>query len=161
MDARGLPRERGEESAVTQVVIEALEIDEPARQLLYACGLPIDDLQTPANYLRLFGCRRDGLLLGMVGLEMHGPDVLLRSLAVTDAARGQGLAQLLAAHAEQYAADHGAQAIYLLTTTAEDFFARRGYRLAERADAPQVIAATRQFSGLCPAAAAFMRKRLV
>lgn len=161
MDAKGLPRERGEEAAVTQVVIEALEIEESARQLLSACGLPIDDLQAPANHLRLFGCRCEGQLLGLVGLEMHGPDVLLRSLAVAEAARGQGLGQLLAAHAEQYAAAQGAQAIYLLTTTAEDFFAKRGYSLAERADAPQAIAATRQFSGLCPAAAAFMRKRLV
>lgn len=161
MDVRGLPLECGEESAITPVVIDRLEIDEAARQLLSACGLPIDDLQAPANQLRLFGCRRDGQLLGLVGLEMHGPDVLLRSLAVADAARGQGLGQLLAAHAERYAAAQGAQAVYLLTTTAEDFFTPRGYRLAERADAPQAIAATRQFSGLCPAAAAFMCKRLV
>jgi amino-acid N-acetyltransferase len=51
-------------------------------------------------------------------------------------------------------------AIYLLTTTAEGFFAQRGYRLSERVTAPLAIAATRQFCGLCPATARFMRKRL-
>ncbi len=146
---------------MTQIVIEALEIDRQARELLIACGLPTDDLQNPPKHLRLFGYRRDGQLLGLVGLEMHGPDVLLRSLAVADAARGQGLGQLLVTHAERHAASQSAQAIYLLTTTAEAFFDQRGYHLAERTDAPRTIAATPQFSGLCPATAAFMRKRLV
>nr|WP_298170223.1 arsenic resistance N-acetyltransferase ArsN2 [uncultured Pseudomonas sp.] len=143
-----------------QVVIEVVEIDRHAQQLLAACGLPTDDLQDPANRLRLFGCRGDGHLLGLVGLEMHGRDVLLRSLAVADAARGQGLGQLLVAHAERHAAAQGAQTLYLLTTTAEAFFSQRGYRQAERATAPRAIAATRQFAGLCPAAAAFMCKSL-
>lgn len=147
--------------AMTQVAIEAVEIDQQAQQLLVTCGLPTDDLQDPANRLRLFGYRRDGHLLGLVGLEMHGRDVLLRSLAVTDAARGQGLGQLLVTHAEQHAAAQDAQTLYLLTTTAEAFFSQRGYRLAERATAPRAIAATRQFAGLCPAAAAFMCKPLL
>lgn len=141
--------------------IRPLAIDAQAQQLLAACGLPIDDLQDAANHLQLFGCRDDGGLVGLVGLEMHGADVLLRSLAVADSARDQGLGAALVAYAEQHAANHGAQAIYLLTTSAEDFFARRGYKLAERATAPQAIAATRQFAGLCPAAAAFMYKRLI
>lgn len=147
--------------APMQAAIDPVVIDDQAQQLLAACGLPTDDLRDAANHLLLFGCRLDGGLAGLVGLEMHGQNVLLRSLAVADSARGKGLGAELVAYAEHHAATHGAQAIYLLTTTAEDFFARRNYRLAERADAPQVIAAPRQFSGLCPAAAAFMRKRLV
>ncbi|HSX89480.1 MAG TPA: arsenic resistance N-acetyltransferase ArsN2 [Pseudomonas sp.] len=146
---------------MTQVVIEAVEVDQQAQQLLVACALPIDDLQDPANRLRLFGYRHDGHLFGLVGLEMHGRDVLLRSLAVADAARDRGLGAMLVAHAEQYAAAQGAQTLYLLTTTAEAFFSQRGYCLAERTTAPREIAATRQFAGLCPAAAAFMCKRLL
>nr|WP_298147317.1 arsenic resistance N-acetyltransferase ArsN2 [uncultured Pseudomonas sp.] len=145
---------------MTQMAIETVEVDEAARQLLSACGLPTDDLQQPAPQLRLFGYRRDGQLLGLVGLEMHGPEVLLRSLAVTDAARGQGLGALLLAHAEGHAASQGAHTLYLLTNTAESFFAEHGYGRVERAAAPAAIAATRQFAGLCPAAAAFMRKPL-
>ena len=140
--------------------IQTIENDEQARQLLAACNLPTDDLQDAANNLRLFGCQVDGHLLGLVGLEMHGADALLRSLAVADAARGQGLGDELLAYAERQAASHGVHAIYLLTTTAEGFFAQRGYCLAERATAPLAIAATRQFCGLCPATAAFMCKHL-
>ena len=147
--------------AMTQVAIEAVAIDQQAQQLLVACALPIDDLQDPANRLRLFGYKHDGHLFGLVGLEMHGRDALLRSLAVVDAARGRGLGAMLVAHAEQYAAAQGAQSLYLLTTTAEAFFSQHGYCLTERATAPREIAATRQFAGLCPAAAAFMCKRLL
>lgn len=141
--------------------IRPVAIDGQAQQLLAACDLPTDDLQDAANHLQLFGCQDDGSLVGLVGLEMHGTDVLLRSLAVADCARDQGLGAALVAHAERHAAGHGAQAIYLLTTTAERFFSQRGYRVAERATAPQAIAATRQFAGLCPATAAFMCKRLI
>jgi amino-acid N-acetyltransferase len=147
-----------EDYAMTEVT--AVEIDQQAQRLLLACNLPIDDLHEPANQLRLFGYRHDGQLHGLVGLEMHGPEVLLRSLAVTDAARGQGLGAILLAHAEQYAAVQGARAIYLLTTTAEAFFTQHGYECVERVNAPLAIARTRQFAGLCPAAAAFMCKRL-
>jgi amino-acid N-acetyltransferase len=140
--------------------IQPIETDEQVQQLLAACNLPTDDLQDAANNLRLFGSRADGHLLGLVGLEMHGADALLRSLAVAYAARGQGLGDELLAYAERQAAIHGVQTLYLLTTTAEVFFAQRGYRLSERATAPRAIAATRQFCGLCPATAAFMRKRL-
>ena len=140
--------------------IQTIENDEQARQLLAACNLPTDDMQDAANDLQLFGCRADGHLLGLVGLEVHGADALLRSLAVAEAARGQGLGDELLAYAERQAASHGVQTLYLLTTTAEGFFAQRGYRLSERATAPRAIAATRQFRGLCPATAAFMCKHL-
>ena len=143
-----------------KATIQVIEIDGQAQQLLAACNLPTDDLQDAANNLRLFGCRADGHLLGLVGLEIHGADALLRSLAVADAARGQGLGDELLTYAERQAASHGVHAIYLLTTTAEAFFAQRGYRLSERATAPLAIAATRQFCGLCPATATFMHKRL-
>lgn len=140
--------------------IHAIEVDAQAQQLLAACSLPTDDLQDAANNLQLFGCRADGHLLGLVGLQTHGADALLRSLAVADTARGQGLGDELLAYAERQAASQGVHAIYLLTTTAEGFFAQRGYRPSERTTAPLAIAATRQFCGLCPATATFMCKRL-
>lgn len=62
--------------------------------------------------------------------------------------------------AETWAAAQGIETLYLLTTTAAQFFARRGYEVVARSDAPNVIAATSQFSKLCPASSAFMRKVL-
>jgi amino-acid N-acetyltransferase len=50
--------------------------------------------------------------------------------------------------------------MYLLTTTAETFFERRGYRRVDRTEAPQAIQTTVEFASLCPASSAFMIKRL-
>jgi amino-acid N-acetyltransferase len=50
--------------------------------------------------------------------------------------------------------------MYLLTTTAETFFERRGYRRVDRIQAPPAIKLTPEFAGLCPASSAFMIKRL-
>ena len=54
----------------------------------------------------------------------------------------------------------GIKTLYLLTTTAAQFFAKRGYEAVPRSEAPAAIAATAQFSDLCPASSAFMRKAL-
>lgn len=143
-----------------KAAIQAVEFDHQVQQLLAACDLPTEDLLLPVTSRRLFGCQADGRLAGLVGVEMHGPDALLRSLAVADSARGKALGAALLAYAEQFAVAHGVQTVYLLTTTAETFFAQRGYSLAKREAAPPAIAATQQFSGLCPATAAFMLKRL-
>jgi amino-acid N-acetyltransferase len=48
--------------------------------------------------------------------------------------------------------------LYLLTTTAREFFAGRGYRAIDRADAPERIRGTTEFSDLCPASATAMVK---
>jgi hypothetical protein len=52
---------------------------------------------------------------------------LLRSLVVDPRARTTGIGSQLVAHAEAYARARGMPSIYLLTTTAEAFFAARGY----------------------------------
>ena len=139
--------------------IKPLQIDAPALALLAASGLPTDDLGNDASVL-LFGTPEGDEPAGVVGLELHGTDALLRSLAVTPAARGAGLGAALVAHAEREAAARGVATLYLLTTTAEGFFSRLGYQRLDRTEAPAGIAATRQFSALCPASSAFMAKQL-
>lgn len=99
-------------------------------------------------------------LQGMVGLELYGAVALLRSLAVAESKRGSGLGSDLVDCAEQQAVKHGAKTLYLLTTTAEDFFLRRGYAPAKRSGAPTAIASTSEFTVLCPLSSAFMMKWL-
>lgn len=129
------------------------------KALLAANQLPVSDLDGTATIV-LFGCVTDEQLHGIVGLDVHGDGALLRSLAVSEARRGTGLGAALLAHAEQFAAQQGIRTLYLLTTTAEGFFARHGYRPMLRAEAPAFIAATSQFSQLCPSSSAFMAKSL-
>lgn len=127
--------------------------------LLKQCGLPTADIADGPSQ-EFFGCcARDGLK-GLVGLERHGSAALLRSLAVSPGLRGRGLGRRLVAHAEQYAASQGVISLFLLTTTAADFFAELGYAATSRDEAPSAIQASAQFSGLCPASSTFMSKHL-
>jgi amino-acid N-acetyltransferase len=127
--------------------------------LLEAEGLPASDL-TEAHLEHFFFTGTDDAPSALVGLEIYGGSALLRSLVVSAAARTQGLGSALVLHAEEYAAAHQVHSIYLLTTTAEPYFERRGYQRIDRAQAPASIQSTREFASLCPASSAFMIKRL-
>jgi len=127
--------------------------------LLLAANLPTVDL-TPAHLEHFFTTGPQATPTGLVGLEIYGPNALLRSLVVDPSARAQGLGSALVAHIEQYARERDVRSIYLLTTTAEAFFERQGYRSVDRELAPPAIRATPEFAGLCPASSAFMAKAL-
>jgi amino-acid N-acetyltransferase len=125
--------------------------------LLRSAHLPTSDL-TAAHMKQFFYSGSDAQPDGMIGLELCGTQVLLRSLVVAPALRSTGLGSALLRHAESHVRDLGMRSIYLLTTTAEPFFRRRGYELADRAEAPAAIRATREFADICPASSAFMVK---
>ena len=129
------------------------------RQLLEANGLLHQDIE-PAD-LKHFLLVRDGReIVGLVGLEIRESDALLRSLAVAGGYRNKGLATLLVDKIEDYARSLKIRSLYLLTLTAEDFFAKRDFQRAARASAPAGIQKTAEFKGLCPVSAAFLTKRL-
>lgn len=140
-----------------RVRVLPIQFDAEAEALLLSAGLPVSDLRATRS-LELFGLRADGRLVGVVGVERYGELALLRSLAVDPAYRDSGYGQALVRHAERWATQHGVTTFYLLTTTAADFFARLGYEVTPRAEAPATIAATSQFSGLCPASSTMMRR---
>ena len=129
------------------------------KRLLSEAHLSTVDIgaQHPVHF---FGCGSGELLVGVVGLQFYDDIALLRSLAVAADCRGAGLGSALVAHAEQYASHRGTRSMYLLTHTAESFFARHGYVRAPRDQAPAAIRNTQQFSELCPASSAFMLKHL-
>ena len=127
--------------------------------LLRAAELPTEDL-TEAHLRHFFIANSPDSVVGLVGLELHGRDALLRSLVVDPNARTKGIGSQLVEHVEAYARARGVQSIYLLTTTAEKFFAQRGYARVERSTAPESIRMTREFSSICPASSAFMFKHL-
>ena len=138
-------------------MIRTIPVDDTARAFLRAAGLPVDDLVAPVA-VQLFGVFDGDALVGVVGLERAGDAALLRSLAVVDARRGAGYGRALVAFAEREAAAQGVRCLYLLTTTAADFFDRLGYRRIARNEVPRAIAATPQFAMLCPASSTCMAK---
>lgn len=138
---------------------ENISLNTEVEVLLTEAQLPVADLASSRS-LNLLGIRDGGRLVGVVGVEVHGHAGLLRSLAVEPAHRNSRLGVALVSNAETWAAEQGVETLYLLTTTAAEFFARRGYEVVPRSEAPAAIAATAQFSDLCPASSTFMRKVL-
>lgn len=132
---------------------------EMAVKILASARLPTEDL-TPAHCENFFFAGSPGAPTGLVGLELFGDVALLRSLVVAPERRGTGEGAALLAHAEDQARAKGVRSLYLLTTTAETFFAKRGYQRAARDSAPAAIRATREFAGICPASSAFMTRQL-
>ena len=85
---------------------------------------------------------------------------LLRSLAVAPDARGSGLGTRLVEAAEARARDLDLRSLTLLTTTAAPFFEGRGYRRMDRAEAPEAVRPSSEFTATCPASAVCPGKRL-
>ena len=102
----------------------------------------------------------DGRVVGVAGLELHGDFGLLRSVAVDEDYRGQGLAAALVEAVLQRSQRVGLRAVYLLTTTAHDYFARRGFKDVARDEAPSAIRESWEFKNGCPSTAAFMQRQL-
>jgi amino-acid N-acetyltransferase len=98
--------------------------------------------------------------VGADGLQAAGPDGLLRSLVVESGARGRGLGAALVGALENRAAARGVVRLYLLTTTAAEFFERLGYEPVARDSVPPGIAATAEFRTLCPASATCLCRSL-
>lgn len=129
------------------------------KELLLECGLPVRDLDA-LDFENFLGCGDEENPAGVIGLELHGREALLRSLAVTADARRSGCGGALIAELETLAKSLGVKELYLLTETAESYFASRGYRSVERHAVAENIRQTREFSSLCPADAAVMKKSL-
>ena len=129
-----------------------------AKTMLAAAGLPVTDLA--AEHLA-FAAVDGEQLMGLIGFEPYGDIGLLRSLVIAEDARGDGLGRKLVANLEAAARDDGVDELWLLTIDADAYFARLGYEVLERSDAPETIRGTAEFAGLCPGDATLMRKRLL
>jgi amino-acid N-acetyltransferase len=137
----------------------ATSADAPAiRSLLSAAGLPVADLDATRQLFIV--ATSNGQIEGCVGLERHGAAALLRSLAVREQRRGAGVGDALLARARELAVAQRAEALFLLTTSAEQFFARRGFITVDRAMVPADVAGSAQFAGLCPTSAICMMLKL-
>jgi len=85
---------------------------------------------------------------------------LLRSLAVSNEYRGQKLGSTLTQAIEACAHVHGVERLYLLTTIADQFFRRHGYKVVSRDSAPASVCETTEGKSVCPASAVFITKAL-
>lgn len=127
--------------------------------LLHQCALP--DRDVAERFGHYFVVREDdGRVVGTGGLEIHGVQGLLRSVAVEAGYRGQGLGVKLVDAVVERASQLELRAVYLLTTTAREFFARHHFEDCPRDEAPQEIRESWEFRAGCPATAVLMKREL-
>ena len=138
--------------------ITTLSATANVKALLSGSDLPIDDVDDPT--IALFGVSEGGRVVGIVGLQLLADAGLLRSLAVDPSARDRGLGHQLCEHVIREARERGLSELWLLTTSARDYFARRGFEQVSRDLAPDSVRATAQFTSLCPASAVVMRRSI-
>ena len=126
--------------------------------LLQANHLPTQDCAEQAQHY--CASYKGDELIAAGAIEPVAQHGLLRSVVVREDHRGQGLARRIVLHLLDRARGDGREAIYLLTETAENYFAGLGFEPVARADVPKAVTLTRQFSALCPDSASCMYLRL-
>lgn len=142
-------------NAQTIALRPARPSDEAAiHTLLIDAGLPTTGVRESLHHFIV--AEAAGRLVGVAGLEVHGSDGVLRSVAVAAAMRGQGLGGRLTDRVLEEARSEGLGRVYLLTTTAESYFPRHGFRRIERSDASAAVQRSVEFRDACPASAVAM-----
>lgn len=122
--------------------------------LLLQNQLPTQDCVAQAGHF--YGLYREHELVAAGGLEPAGRFALLRSVVVHNTCRSQGMGAMMTEFLLQQAATQGYEALYLLTENAGTYFLKFGFTLVTRDQVPEEIAATQQFSTLCPGSASCM-----
>ena len=143
-------------SPVLKIAVEENERQDVLR-MLQAQKLPVTDITEDTL---LYGLQENDRLIGTAGLDIFEDCALLRSVSVIAGLQGKGYGKTLNQQVERFAKEAGINCMYLVTTTAKDFFERQGYCVIGREDAPAAIKQTEQFSGLCPSSAVVMKKRI-
>ena len=114
--------------------------------LLIAAELPVEDLNV--TMLDAFIVATEGDVC-VVGLEIYESNALLRSLAVEQQHRSRGLGARLVDAIETEAQTRGVTALYLHHHR-HNVLRAGGLHRDDRATVPPSIAATTEFSSLCP-----------
>jgi amino-acid N-acetyltransferase len=123
--------------------------------LLAQSELPQDGLAD--HWPTTLVARQAEQIVGCAALELYGAAALLRSVAVAETQRGQGLGRQITAAALHLARASGVRQVYLLTETAPDFFARLGFRLISRAEVASAVQQSVEFVSVCPQSALVMQ----
>lgn len=143
--------------SITLTSAEATEIAW-LEALLEANDLPNRDIRSGPG--QFFIARAGAERIGGGGLESDGSNALLRSVVIAQPHRGQGYGVALCDVLEARAQTNGVETLYLLTTTADAFFRKRGYDGIDRDIVPPEVQETAEFTDLCPQSATCMRKTL-
>ncbi len=134
--------------------------EEGILKLLSQAGLPTGDLTIDKLKHFLVAKQEDGLVIGAIGVEIYQDIGLLRSLVVDPFYRGNGLGKRLVCELQSLSQRSRIRELFLLATTAADFFKKLGYEVIQRALVPPAITTTEEFRNICPVSATCLFKNL-
>jgi N-acetylglutamate synthase-like GNAT family acetyltransferase len=124
-------------------------------------GLRVEmDLPTAGvdEHWKTFVVAREGdRIVACGGAEAYQFAALIRSVAVDPSHRSHGLGRRLVRQLLDRLASRGLREFYLLTTTAEEYFKKRGFKTIDRDEVHPQLLASREFQDACPASATCMR----
>jgi amino-acid N-acetyltransferase len=126
--------------------------------LLSTSDLPVEGVRD--NFSNFIVAEERGAIAGAIGLEKFGSVALLRSAVVSPDNRGSGVGRRLVEQLLERAGKDGIEELYLLTTTAEDYFPRFGFARTTRSAVPDAVKASAEFNGACPDTAVVMTRRV-
>lgn len=128
---------------------------EDIKKILVSASLPTAGVD---DHWRTFLVARDGgRVVGCGGSEAYQVAALIRSVAVLPEYQRHGLGRRLVRQLIDRLASHGLREFYLLTTTAEEYFARRGFKKIDRDEIHPQLLASQELQGACPSTAVCMR----
>jgi len=128
-------------------------------ELLRRGGLLLDGLAD--HFANAVVARKGKRVVGCAALEIYNNNAaLLRSVAVDAVHQGSGLGHRLVEAAVRLALERRLENLYLLTTTAAEFFPRFGFEHISREQVSHDVRESAEFRSACPENAVVMRKRL-
>lgn len=128
------------------------------KDLLKESDLPFEDIDEHFEHFLLAKYKDE--IIGVVGIEKYLNIALLRSFAVESMHRRKGIGKILFDSLMKNVKGIGIKKIYLLTTTAQKYFAKNGFGIIERKELPKEIQNTKEFKSICPVSAVCMERKL-
>jgi amino-acid N-acetyltransferase len=132
---------------------------EAVKRLLADNNLPVEGVAE--NFSNFLVADDEESIAGAIGLERFGSVALLRSAVVAPEYRGSGIGRRLIEELLTQAVRAGIRDVYLLTTTAEEYFPRFGFKRSTRTAVPDSLKSSAEFQGACPETATVMVRSLV
>ena len=126
------------------------------KQLLVGSLLPSRDVG--GAHQRFIMASESGRLIGCAGLQVAGQDGLVRSMAVHWTRRNAGMGSRLHERLLFEAAMAGVRTLYVVTSTAEDFFAGHGFRRIAAHAVPPELQASEEFTAFVPGGSTVMSR---
>ncbi len=143
-----------DEREITIIAATPADLD-PIKEMLIANELPVAGVE---DHWKTFVVARDGeRMVGCGGAEAYPNAALIRSVAVARDYRSSGLGRRIVRQLLDRLASRGIREFYLLTTTAEEYFRKRGFKTIDRDEVHPQLLGSREFQDACPASATCMR----